>query len=88
MLWHSTLNQKIAQVADALAAYNLWLFLKEKFPSLANVPERFVPGKVYNIGGEEFRSVQELSDLILNYLGLDDSLVEYVPEDKHNILNK
>lgn len=95
MIWHSSFNSRIAQLADGLrslstiaAAYNLWLFLKEKFPTLANVDERFIPGEVYNIGGEEFRSVQELSDLILNYLGLDDSLVEYLPEDKHNVLNK
>lgn len=31
---------------------------------------------------------RQLSDLILDYLGLDDSLVEYLPEDKHNIVNK
>jgi len=41
MLWRSTLNQRIAQVADALtsllsivAAYNLWLLLREEFPAL------------------------------------------------------
>ena len=41
-----------------------------------------------NIGGEEFRSVRELSDLILDYTGADPGLVSYLPEDKHNVLNK
>ena len=41
-----------------------------------------------SIGGEEFRSVRELSDLILAYTGADSGLVSYLPEDKHNILNK
>ena len=29
-----------------------------------------------------------MSNIILNYLGIDDSLVEYLPEDKHNVINK
>ena len=50
--------------------------------------ENFVPGEVYNIGGQDYRSVRELSDLILKYLGQDDRLVSYLPEEKHNVLNK
>jgi len=64
------------------------MYIDDFIPTLANVADHFIAGEVYNIGGEEFRSVRELSDLILNYLGLDDSLVEYLPEDKHNVLNK
>ena len=29
-----------------------------------------------------------MSDLILDYTGASESLVEYLPEDKHNVLNK
>ena len=29
-----------------------------------------------------------MSNLILNYLGIDDSLIDYLPEDKHNVVNK
>lgn len=68
--------------------HRVFMFIDDFYPTLANVCENFVHGEVYNIGGEEFRSVRELSDLILNYLQLDDSLVEYLPEDKHNVLNK
>jgi dTDP-glucose 4,6-dehydratase len=32
--------------------------------------------------------VKELSDLILRTLRTDDSIVNYLPEDKHNVLNK
>lgn len=64
------------------------MYIDDFIPTLANVVDSFVPGEVYNIGGEEFRSVHELSDLILGYLHLDDHLVEYLPEDKHNVMNK
>jgi dTDP-glucose 4,6-dehydratase len=64
------------------------MYIDDFIPTLANVVNNFVPGEVYNIGGEEFRSVKDLSDLILKHLHLDDSLVNYLPEDKHNVLNK
>ena len=32
--------------------------------------------------------MKELSDLILQCTGANPSLVNYVPEDKHNVLNK
>lgn len=68
--------------------HRVFMYIDDFIPTLSNVCERFIPGEVYNIGGEEFRSVKELSDLIVNYTGADKSLVEYLPEDKHNVLNK
>jgi dTDP-glucose 4,6-dehydratase len=64
------------------------MYIDDFIPTLANVADNFVAGGVYNIGGEEFRSVKELSDLILRTLRMDDSIVNYLPEDKHNVLNK
>ena len=64
------------------------MYIDDFIPTLANVCEKFTPGDVCNIGGREFRSVKELSDLILEYTGADPELVSYLPEDKHNVLNK
>ncbi len=71
-----------------LGYHRVFMYIDDFIPTLANVAGNFVPGEVYNIGGEEFRSVKELSDLILGGLGMDDSIVNYLPEDKHNVLNK
>lgn len=68
--------------------HRVFMYIDDFIPTLANVCERFVAGEVYNIAGQEFRSVKELSDLILQYTGADSRLVEYLPEDKHNVLNK
>lgn len=70
------------------AIIGVFMYIDDFIPTLANVCEKFIPGEVYNIGGQEFRSVKELSDLILDYTGADSSLVSYLPEDKHNVLNK
>jgi dTDP-glucose 4,6-dehydratase len=69
--------------------YNrVFMYIDDFIPTLANVCENFQPGEVYNIGGSEFRSVESASRLILEHLGKDDSLVEYLPEDAHNVQNK
>jgi dTDP-glucose 4,6-dehydratase len=64
------------------------MYIKDFIPTLARVCERFVPGEVYNIGGVEYRSVEDLSNLILEYTGAREELVTYMSEDKHNIVNK
>jgi len=68
--------------------HRVFMYIDDFIPTLATVCERFQAGEVYNIGGEEFRSVRELSDLILRETGADPGLVRYLPEDKHNTQNK
>lgn len=68
--------------------HRVFMYIDDFIPTLANVCENFKPGEVYNIGGEEYRSVKDLSDLIIKCTNAKPSLVEYLPEDKHNTLNK
>ena len=69
--------------------YNrVFMYIDDFIPTLANVVDNFVPGELYNIGGQEYRSVEDLSNIILAYLGLDDSRVTYLPKDVHNVKNK
>lgn len=68
--------------------HRVFMYIDDFIPTLANCAERFKAGDVYNIGGEEYRSVEDLSRIVLAYLGKTDSMVEYLPEDKHNTVNK
>jgi len=68
--------------------HRVFMYIDDFIPTLANVTDKFVPGDLYNIGGEEYRSVADLSKIILEHLGLDDSRVTYLPEDVHNVKNK
>lgn len=45
--------------------------------TLANIADRFVPGAVYNVGGEEVHDMKSVNDIVLKYLGIDDSHVTY-----------
>lgn len=68
--------------------HRVFMYIDDFIPTLATACDRFTAGEVYNIGGSEFRSVHELSDLILRSCGKTDTLVEYLPEDRHNVQNK
>ena len=68
--------------------HRVFMYIDDLVSTMANACERFVPGQVCNLGGREYRSVRTLSDLVLKAAGVDDRLVTYLPEDKHNTLNK
>ncbi len=52
-------------------------YIDDTVRTLSNIVERFKPGEVYNIAGYELHDMKFCSDIILEYLGKDDSLVEY-----------
>jgi len=68
--------------------HRVFMYIDDFIPTLANVVDNFVPGEVYNVGGRDYRSVEDLKDLINKHLGTDDSLVTYLPEDVHNVQSK
>jgi len=45
--------------------------------TLANIADNFRTGEVYNLGGDEQYEIKHISDLILESVGKDDSLVTY-----------
>ncbi|KGP75879.1 nucleoside-diphosphate sugar epimerase [Desulfosporosinus sp. Tol-M] len=74
---------------DVFEGYSrVFMYIDDLIPSMANAVERFKPGEVYNLGGTEYRSVQDLSNLVLKYTGGSPGLVRNLPEDKHNTVSK
>ncbi len=58
-------------------------YVEDTSKTIANIVDRFRPGEVYNIGGQEEHDIKYVSDLILSYLGKDDSLVKYEKWEPH-----
>ncbi len=48
----------------------------------------FKSGEVYNIGGTEYHDIKALSDIILDYLGKEDSLVSYKEAEGYTTRDK
>ncbi len=52
-------------------------YVEDTCRTFANIVDNFIPGEVYNVGAYEETDIKRVSDIILNYLGKDDSLVTY-----------
>jgi len=63
-------------------------YIDDTVRTLANITENFKPGEVYNIAGSELHDMKRASDIVLNYLGKDDSLVEYRDVQEATTLEK
>jgi dTDP-glucose 4,6-dehydratase len=52
-------------------------YVEDICSTLGDILDRFKPGEVYNLGGNEQYEIKHISDLILKTLGKDDSKVTY-----------
>lgn len=57
--------------------YRTSTYLADTVRTLANITENFKPGTVYNIGGENYHSIEELSDCVLRVTGANPRLIQY-----------
>ncbi|HYG14555.1 MAG TPA: NAD(P)-dependent oxidoreductase [Bacteroidia bacterium] len=56
-------------------------FLADSVRTIANICENFKPGETYNIGGDQYHTVEEFSDIVLKVTGADPGLVIYKEEE-------
>jgi len=75
-IWH-VLNNKPYSVYQGHR--RIFDYVGDTVTTMANIIENFRPGEVYNLGGNPDWeiTITELSDLILDYLDKDDSIVTY-----------
>lgn len=75
-IWHA-LNDKPYTVHRGHR--RIFDYVGDTVATLANIIDNFHPGEVYNLGGnpEWEITIEDLSEMILDYLGQDDSLVTY-----------
>jgi dTDP-glucose 4,6-dehydratase len=73
---------------DVYRGYSrVFMYIDDLIPTLANITDYFVRGSVYNIGGTEYRSVEELADLVVRETGFTGT-VNYKLADAHNRKSK
>ncbi|MEQ8176339.1 MAG: NAD(P)-dependent oxidoreductase [Syntrophomonadaceae bacterium] len=64
------------------------LFIDDCTYALSALIPGFQDGATYNLAGCEVHSMKDVSDMILSYLGMDDSLVQYMDEEPFTTKNK
>lgn len=68
--------------------HRVFMYIDDFIPTLANASENFIDGETINIGGQEYRSVEDLSDIVIKCTKADPRLAVLLDEDKHNVVNK
>ena len=63
-------------------------YVDDTVRTMANIVENFKPGEVYNIAGSELHDMKRVSDIILDYLGKGDGLVDYRDVEEATALEK
>jgi len=64
------------------------IYVADTARTIANIADNFTPGEVYNIAGTDYHDIKQLSDLILDALDMDDSLVTYAPTEPFTTKDK
>lgn len=52
-------------------------FIDDCVNTIANISDNFIPGRVYNIGSDQFHDIETLADIIWNYTGASRNLIVY-----------
>ena len=65
-----------------------WLYISDAVVSLGNIAEKFESGKVYNIANPESYTMEEVSNLILEYINLSKDLIGYKDYEFQTTKNK
>jgi dTDP-glucose 4,6-dehydratase len=68
--------------------YRAFTYVTDLALTLSNIVDNFIPGEVYNIATPEYYSMEEVSDMILDYLGKDGSLAVYKKHEPHTTRDK
>lgn len=68
--------------------HRVFMFIDDFIPTLARAVRYFKAGEVYNIGGQEFRSVEELDAIVREHTDFSQDLVTYQAQDEHNVVDK
>lgn len=68
--------------------HRTFMFVEDFIPTLAAVHTKGQPGGVYNIGGRDYRSVEELAAIVIEESRCNGSLVNYLDQDEHNVVSK
>jgi dTDP-glucose 4,6-dehydratase len=73
--------------------YRVFQYVDDLIRTMATAADSFVPGGVYNLGGSEYTSVEDMRAIIIDCLSKDerrraDECVIYRDTDQHNVVSK
>jgi len=68
--------------------HRVFMYQHDFITTLANGVDNFAAGETINVGGDEYVSVMEMAEMLLDITGAHPSLVNRLPLDAHNVTSK
>ena len=70
--------------------HRVFQYVDDMIRTLAGCVDNFYPGETINVGGKEYRSVDDMHRIVSSVVGVDPDrpLVSHEGSDAHNIVNK
>ncbi|MEM2141460.1 NAD(P)-dependent oxidoreductase [Nitrososphaera sp.] len=68
--------------------HRVFQYIDDFIATLGTCYKHFKSNEIYNVGGREYNSTEELADKIIKLLNLNRSIVDLVPKEKANVVNK
>lgn len=63
-------------------------YITDLVETFTNIPKNFKSGEVYNIAGDDYHTIKEMSDEIIKLTDGDEKLIKYEDEEKFTTLHK
>jgi dTDP-glucose 4,6-dehydratase len=57
-------------------------YLLDTVNTISNICENFIPGEIYNIGGDSIHTIEELAEIIVNETNADKKLINFCNAEK------
>lgn len=57
--------------------YRSSTYIDDAVSAISNIADNFIDGRVYNIGSNEYHSIEDLAEIIWDYVGADRSLIKF-----------
>lgn len=52
-------------------------YIDDAVSAISNIVDNFIDGRIYNIGSNEYHSIEDLANIIWEYVGSDKNLIKY-----------
>ena len=63
-------------------------YITDLVDTFCNIPNNFKSGEVYNIAGNDYHSIKEMSDLILEFTNGNEKLIKYEDKESFTTIHK
>lgn len=68
--------------------HRVFQYVDDFIKTVGNCHKYFKSGEIYNVGGREYTSTEDLANKVISLLNIKNDIIELIPKEKANVVNK